>query len=65
MEIQITNYRTTLEEFNQLSTRFPQGKYKHSNGSFWFNLDIPEQNGLALTWFLNNDGCSQKMRGEC
>lgn len=65
MEIQITNFRTPLEIFDELESRFPEGKYKDSNGSYWFNLDIKEQNGLALTWFLDDDGCAKKMRGEC
>ncbi len=57
MDIKITmDYATPELEFTYLSTKYPTGYYKHSDGAWWFTLiveieTIGESSKVKLVWF--------------
>ena len=56
-EMDIRQYKTSVEEFLGLKELYPQGKYTICSGegprSTWFSFVIPINNvDLEVTWFL-------------
>ena len=57
MEVDITvNYHTPEDEFTYLSTKYPTGYYKESDGAWWFTLiveieTVGESSKVTLVWF--------------
>ena len=62
-EVQITNYNIPLDQFINLISRFPEGRYHLDDSTTkWFNIEIEDQN-LRLSWFLDGDGIDELKRG--
>jgi len=58
-ELDIRQYKTSVEEFVGLKKLYPQGRYKvcsgdHLNRTTWFSFTIPINNiEVDVTWHLN------------